>query len=314
MQIITVGWNPAVDRIVRSDQIFPDTHQKVQLVARLAAGKAANVSRALALLGVDSIAMGIVGRGEADLFSSQLEALGPGKIQCQWILTDQNTRENITLLSRQDPHETHLRQDGFHLADAEIAALEGQLFSQTRSNDVVIFAGALPDGLSVRRHASIVDRLNKSGIRVVIDTSGDALRHAFSQPLWLIKPNLEELSEALRQNIPNDPRAIVAALEAANAQPENILVSRGADGAVLVSRTGHWTGSLKSPGPIVRTVGCGDHLLAGFVASAIKGASGPKSLTAALAVASLRAISPDPGFFDASQVGRLSQITEIILL
>ncbi|HMD55060.1 MAG TPA: hexose kinase [Phycisphaerae bacterium] len=311
MQIFTIGWNPAIDRILRCCEFRPGTHQKVQLVARLAAGKAANVSRALALLGINSIAAGIMGRDEAAFFSQQLEALEPGKVQCRWVLTDQHTRENITVLSDRAPRDTHLSEEGFHLTDAYIAALENQLTSQIRSGDVAVFAGSLPAGLSAARYASILDQLLQSGVLVAVDTSGEALREALKRPLWAVKPNLEELSEALGQTIANDPLAIIAALKSEDIHPENILVSRESAGAVLFSRTGCWSGNLQMSGPIISTVGCGDYLLAGFVAGAIGDLGGPKLLSTALALASLRALSPDPAAFDVGQIGRLSELAQV---
>jgi 1-phosphofructokinase len=314
MQIFTVGWNPAVDRILSCPEFSAGTHQKVHLIARLAAGKAANVSRALALLGCNSIALGLMGRDESAFFSSQLESLRPGKIQCHWVLTDQLTRENVTILTDRPGLETHLREDGFQITEDGISAVENQLEIQARSGDITVIAGALPTGLSAGRHTSIVNRLHQSGIRVAVDTSGIALRDALSLPLWLVKPNLEELSEALGHTIPNDPAAIVSAVESQNIHPENILISRGAAGAVLISRFGRWSGTLKPPGPVLSTVGCGDHLLAGFVWQAAGGGSGAQSLRAALAVATLRAVSTDPASFDRTQVAQISQMAEVFSL
>ncbi len=297
MSIITIGLNPAIDRIVAARRLTPGEHLPVTELARLAAGKAANVSRALALCGKNSTALGFVGRSYADWFTRQLTALGPGAIRCNFIKAFERTRENITILDTAAEVETHLRDAGCPVDAGAFEQFAVLLNKTIRRGDAVVFAGSLPPGFTTRQLVRLLKSCHAAGCRVAVDTSGAALQAAVRYPLWLIKPNLEELSELLGRRIKNNPPAIAAAAGPLLKTVENILVSRGAAGAVLVRRDGFYTGRLLKKVKIVRTVACGDHLLAGFVAAAVDGAAPAECLRHALLVATARATSRNFGAF-----------------
>ena len=68
-----------------------------------------------------------------------------------------------------------------------------------------------------------------------------------------------------------------------------ILVSRGALGAVLVSSQGSWSARCRQKKPIHSTVGCGDALLAGFLAGLGRGRSRRTALSTAIKTATAHA-------------------------
>src|SRR5690606_6852750 len=110
-------------------------------------------------------------------------------------------------------------------------------------------------------------------------TSGAALRAAVPAGPDLIKPNREELAEAVGGPVDTIADVVEAAGELRDRGARAVLVSLGAEGAVLVDDDGVLTGEA----PVARpnsTVGAGDALLAGFLAG---GARGPAALAEALA-------------------------------
>src|SRR5262245_53321915 len=127
MAILTIGFNPAIDRILECPDFHMGGHQPVRQIARLAAGTAANVSRALAQLSTDSIATGFIGAAERDFFHEQLLSTGPGRILCRFVDVLGKTRENITILDPRRRVETHLRDRGFAVTADEAALLEKKL-------------------------------------------------------------------------------------------------------------------------------------------------------------------------------------------
>jgi 1-phosphofructokinase len=79
---------------------------------------------------------------------------------------------------------------------------------------------------------------------------------------------------------------------------QNVLVTRGPMGAVLVTSEGAWCARLATKDVPVRTVGCGDHLLAGFLSDVTAGRGQEEALVTALAVATARAMSRRMAEFD----------------
>lgn len=301
MKIITLSLSPAIDLIVACDQLQVGAHQMAHQISRTAAGKAINVSRALAAMGVSTVATGFVGSADADFFAAELArsaepaAADPpngGTIACKLQKLDQPTRQNITIISGQG--ETHLRMTGFSIGRNELAALCKQITSLAHRDDLVVLAGSVPESLMVAEGGlwlELVHALQAAGLQIALDTSGPALRAFLSEPLLVAKPNLNEWNDATGQTLGFDPPTIAAAARRLMPQTKYRLISCGEKGAVLTSDTLSLWGRLAAPGPVKRTVGCGDFLLAGFIAGVAANQSPQEALRRGLAAATARAIS-----------------------
>ncbi len=105
----------------------------------------------------------------------------------------------------------------------------------------------------------------------------------------MISPNVEELRDLVGRRVHNTPVRLAAAARTLLDKVEVVLVSRGAEGAVLVTRDGVWTGRAKTQRKVLSTVGCGDYLLAGFLAGFDKARDPRVALATGLKVAAARA-------------------------
>jgi 1-phosphofructokinase len=291
MALFTIGFNPAIDRILECSGFHIGGHQKAHQIARLASGKAANVSRALAQLGVDSIATGFIGAADREFFHEQLLSVGPGRILCRFIDVGGKTRENITILDPKQHVETHIRDRGFSVTPEEVALLDHKIAHDVKPGDTVIFSGSVCQGLPFHYLAGLIDRCLNQQARIVVDSNGEALRQASTKQLWILKPNVDELRELLGTQVPNAALALRDAAKALLGNIENILISRGPLGALLLTRAGSFSARANTKEPPVRTVGCGDHLLAGFVHELASGRDPERALATGVAVATARAIS-----------------------
>ena len=103
---------------------------------------------------------------------------------------------------------------------------------------------------------------------MILDTDGEALVNALSYHPFLIKPNLEELSDLFHEEFnASDKGAIVAAARRLQDKgARNVLISLGEDGAILVSADGTEYSRPAPAGIVVNSVGCGDSMVAGFLA------------------------------------------------
>lgn len=199
---------------------------------------------------------------------------------------------------------TKLNEPGAALDASALEVLTRSVVANADGASWVVMSGSLPPGVPDRWYADVVALLAPYDCRVAVDTSGAplaALVAGFDGTAPdLIKPNAEELAEALGLS--------AQALEAAVAQgdPEPVvsaarrLVDRGVGavlatlspaGAVLVDATGSW---VASPPPIVprSTVGAGDASLAGYVRADVSGADPAQRLQMAVAYGSAAAALP----------------------
>jgi 1-phosphofructokinase family hexose kinase len=193
-------------------------------------------------------------------------------------------RSNITL-AEPDGTTTKLNELGPDLSDAEQKALLDAVLSVSGPGVWVVGSGSLPGGVPDRFYADLVAPVRATGARVVIDTSGAAMAAVLEAPNGalpdLVKPNREELAEAVGRRMRTLGDVVEAAGELRERGIDTVLASLGADGAVLVTATEALHGEARIAAK-VSTVGAGDAALAGYLFRAVDGAPPRECLSAAL--------------------------------
>lgn len=175
-----------------------------------------------------------------------------------------------------------------------------QLILQELPKDsLVVFSGSLTPGISLKVFGNILKSCVKCGLIVTVDVSGPALKIAARKNLFLIKPNIEELSQYVGKPLINESQLIAVAQQNCS-KVKNVLISMGAQGAILISQS---AGIIKASCPscrkeIINTVGCGDVLLGSFIGMLSHGNTFDQCLKKAVANASACAFHPIPGVFD----------------
>ena len=288
-----VALNPSIDRGMEVPNLTLGAHQTARLLFRRPAGKPVNLAHTLSALGnVPTTIIGFIGKGQQEYFEQYLTAAG---VACQFIPVPGETRENITLVDPVRRMETHLRDRGFDVAPADILALKEKLRRACSKDTIIAFNGSLPPGLAVEEFIELVNLCRSSGARVALDVGGPVLRACQSLGVWLIKPNVEELSEMLETRI-EDHEQILRAGRTLKEQIAITIVSVGADGAFLFSASEDLKGAVPlDPAAVRNTVGCGDALLAGFLIGMATDKSLNDSFAYALAAATASAAALTPG-------------------
>ncbi|WP_031073169.1 1-phosphofructokinase [Streptomyces sp. NRRL WC-3742] len=280
--IVTITPNPSLDRTYELRTLTPGevnraTHDRLD-----PGGKGVNVSRALTAAGHRTTAVLPLGGPSGRLLSDLLRGQG---IDVEAVAISGDTRINVSIAER-GGSLTKINAVGPELSAAESAALlelvrDAHRFGQGTGNGVEWLAccGSLPRGLEPEWYAELVARAHSGGARIALDTSGPALVAALAARPDVVKPNREELAEAVGRPVATVGDAVGAAGELRERGAQQVLASLGADGMLLVAEEGSWFGS--APVAVVRSdVGAGDASLAGFLGA---GGTGPGALVAALA-------------------------------
>lgn len=288
-RIITVGLAPAWDITCRGRDLDWGRHATIDDQRVQPAGKALNVSCALAWMGVESVATGLWGHEDHGEMQAAM-ARQSGAIRICTSVVPGRTRRNITVVDTFRRRELHLR-DASSLASADsIRTLRADLQGLVRPSDICVFAGAMPTGELLGPTVDLVRTCRRLGARVAADSHGPVLKAVTDAALaWMIAPNVEELGELLGVKIDDAPRALYAAGRALLAKVEMALISRGGQGALLVTRDGAWSGRATGRREVLSTVGCGDYLLAGFLAGLRRTNDPPTALASGLKAATARA-------------------------
>lgn len=307
--VITVCLNPTIDRIVEVPGLRLGGHVKGILRSRTPAGKAFNVSKALAALGIANTAMGFVGQDSQPVFAATARELG---ITPAFTPIAGTSRENTTLIDPENHSETHVRETGPTILRKEITALESTLQHAISKDTYVVFTGSLAPGLSVQSFGDMLSSAARAGARVVVDSSGPALREAIDRGVWMVKPNRQELEELQTVKLA-EPQSLHEAMSRLADHVAVVTVTLGDKGAETLVRPALWRARVHVPqGELRSTVGCGDTFLAGYLAGLItSGEDHAGALRQAVAVSAASAMSELPAVFDPADVQRLTQDAEL---
>ncbi|WP_430382691.1 1-phosphofructokinase [Streptomyces sp. P10-4] len=297
--ILTVTPNPSLDRTYEVPALERGEVIRAAGERMDPGGKGVNVSRAVAAAGRRTVAVLPLGGAPGALVAELLDAQG---IEVAPVPVAGATRSNIAL-AEADGVLTKINAPGPELSRAEQELLLDTVRSHSRDADWIACCGSLPRGLAPSWYADVVTRAHAGGARIALDTSGRALLEALRARPDVVKPNAEELAEAVGRPLTTVGDALKAAEELRSMGARAVLASLGADGQLLVSDTGAWFGSARVSA-VRSNVGAGDASLAGFL---IAGGTGPEALASAVAhgAAAVRlpgSVMPTPADLDPAAV------------
>lgn len=248
-------------------------------------GKGINVSRVLKRLETSATALGYIGGFTGRYIEDFLKNEG---VASDFIEVPDITRINVKVKSE---NETELNGPGPELTQDHLAALTAKV-KKMEAGDWFILAGSLPSTIPVSYFKELAEICRSKDIRFVLDTSGSAFKEMLSVQPFLIKPNMEELGECFGTDISSVEEAHRYAKRLVSEGTGYVIVSMGAEGALLVSENDAFIA--KAPkGNAVNTVGSGDSMVAGFVSSFVREKNPERAFRLAVACGSATAFRSD---------------------
>ena len=249
-------------------------------------GKGINVSLMLRTLGKPSCVLGYLAGPTGRLLEALMADTG---CDCRWFWL-QNGQTRINTKINTSP-ETAFNASGPALTQADLDALCAFLRG-LKPDDQLVVSGNLQKS-PAGAFSALLSAAREAGISAVVDTSGAALQEALAFRPLLIKPNGEELCELFGEQADTPEALLALARRAQAAGARNVLVSMGADGALLLAETGRvYRARLCNTRPVVSTVGAGDSVTAGFLAGLLDTGDYAEALRLSAACGSATAYSP----------------------
>lgn len=259
--IYTITLNPAVDKELVVPAIELDTVLRSTKATLDYGGKGFNVSRMLISLGSRSVALGFAGGHNGELLRDGLESLG---IETDFVWVDGETRVNVSIVSEVSDHYVKVNEPGPVISPARYEALMSKVAVLAKPGDWWVLAGSLPPGVLQSAYADLIKKIQGSGARVVLDTSGEALRLGCSAQPFLVKPNDIEAEQLTGLPVGNPAESTMAAKAMQKRGVANVVLSLGKAGALLVDEQEVWWAA--SPQIEERNpIGAGDSLVGGLV-------------------------------------------------
>jgi 6-phosphofructokinase 2 len=300
VKIVTLTLNPALDKSSTVDHLVPEQKMRCGPLRLDAGGGGINVSKGIRKLGGESVAVFPTGGATGLRLQAILNEAG---IETKVHPMEGETRENFSVTDVSANLQYRFTMPGLEMSESQadaclsiVAKLQPQY---------LVASGSLPPGLPNTYYEKVAVLARQINARLILDTSGAALQAAADEGLFLLKPNLGELSalagvKKLEMNEVDD-----AALEIIHqGKCEVVVVSLGPQGALLVTKDGfeHFPAP---PVPKRSTVGAGDSMVAGMVWALSEGKSFRDMARTGVACGTAATMNPGTELFFAADVERL---------
>lgn len=267
-RIVTLTMNPALDTSSTVEHVVPEHKLRCQAPRCDPGGGGLNVARAIQKLGGTSLAFYPAGGPTGQILRDLLEQEG---VPQQPMPIAGWTRENFTILEDASGQQYRFGMPGPTLHEAEWRQCLEVVARGTPPPQYLVASGSLPPGIPDDFYAQLVRTVRNRSVRVIVDSSGAALRAAVQEGVYLIKPNLRELGQLAGSDLTDEIQQEAAARKLVQeGRCEIVVVSLGAAGALFVHEGG--CERVRSPTvPIQSKVGAGDSMTAGMVLSLARG-------------------------------------------
>jgi 6-phosphofructokinase 2 len=289
MKIATLTMNPAIDKSSAVTQVVAEWKLRCEPPEYEPGGGGINVSRAIQKLGGESAAFyaagGLAGRMLSDLLDR--EGLLHRAMSIAGV-----TRENFTVMEKSSGQQYRFGMPGPTLQEAEWRRCLEEISALLPQVDFLVASGRLAPGVPSNFYGQLAKLAREQNTRLIVDTSGKALRLAVEEGVFLIKPNLREFAELTGREKVDELQEELLAQELVSANKcEVVVVSLGAAGVLVASAEG--TERVQAPlVPIKSKVGAGDSTVAGMVLALSQGKSWREAVRFGVAAGAAAVMTP----------------------
>ncbi len=262
MKIITLTVNPALDKSAKVDGLIPTQKLKCHSIQYQPGGGGINISRMLKRLGTETVCM-LTSGGDTGKYLSDLlieETVKPEIIDVKaW------TRENLSVVDTQSDLQYRFGMPGNELSKTELSAIMDLLLKKVNSEDMLVLSGSLAENMPTDYYAQLIKLFADKNVKIMIDTSGPALKEALKENVFLMKPNQRELAQLAGKEFLYTAEQEAIAIDLVNAKKaQYVVVSLGARGAFIACKEGVFYKSTPSV-KVKSTIGAGDSMVAGLI-------------------------------------------------
>ncbi len=261
-------------------------------------GKGLNVARTLHTLGAEVLVMGLIGGTTGESVTAELAARA---VPAAFTWVRGETRRTFTVVDGRTGQAALFNEPGPLITEDGYAEFRVRYASILGGCAAVVLSGSLPPGLPPGSYAELITMASASGVPVLLDAHGEALRLGAEAGPAIVKPNLAELETFAgrplsRPAVPDRQAVAAAAGELRAAGARAVVVSLGGDGLLADTAEGGWRAV---PPAVVagNATGAGDAAAAGLVHGLAEGYPWEERLRHAVALGTAVAMAPVAGEF-----------------
>jgi 1-phosphofructokinase len=266
---ITVTMNPSLDKTITIDKLIPYGLNRVKSSRLDPGGKGINVAKVLESFKVDTLISGLIAGEQGKTLKGFLEQSG---MNFSFLEIDGDTRTNIKLVDVSENKTTEINENGFSVSPQSLDQYKEMFKAQLENVSLAVLAGSLPPGVPADFYAECIEIAKSKGVLTILDADGEPLKEGIKAVPYAVKPNIHELEAITGRRLQSKNEVLAAAKELLAARIEIVIVSMGADGAIVADKNEafaveSWDADIKS------TVGAGDSMVGSLAYAILSGKS-----------------------------------------
>ncbi|WP_089234272.1 1-phosphofructokinase family hexose kinase [Tropicimonas sediminicola] len=271
--ILTITLNPALDINTETDKVVPDVKLRCTEPQVDPGGGGINVARAIRHMGGNATAIVAAGGHNGNRL---LDLLASEGIPTITIPSPGETRASVVVNCKETGLQYRYVLPGPPWEENHVRLAITTTVQNAPKDGLIILSGSQPPGVPLDFEESLSAAISHAGARLIVDTSGPALRRIVedhNSPPFLLRSDDEEAEGLAGHKLatPADTAAFSRGLiEKGVAQ--NIIFARGSEGSVLTTPEGSWLATAAKV-EVVSKVGAGDSYVGGFALSLSRGNS-----------------------------------------
>lgn len=309
-KVSVLALNPSVDISYEIPQLLAYQKVRARQTWYHPGGNGINIARALIELGVPTNCCSIIAGESGDLLMTLLgDSLGD---RHKSFRVDGETRLNTTIMQQSPPGQYEITSVGPEVpADALAKACD--CFVNEADKGIAVLSGLLPPGAPENTYREMIERINQQGGRAVVDAHGGPLQQALEAKPWLLRLNHYVLETTMKRRMETREQVAEVARTIQQQGVEYVCITLGDKGAVLIDADN----SYHCEAPKIHkqsTVGCGDALVAGLIATALRQETPQQMLRFGVICGSATASHPGTELFKRDELETESTDLEVTAL
>lgn len=286
--ILTITLNPAVDKTCHIQELILGQVNRLQSTGSIAGGKGVNVTKVLRQFDYPVTAMGFLGGYSGKMIEETLQNMGA---VCRFTHISGETRVSTNILA-ENGYVTEILEPGPVVSEKELQEFIEEYTRQLADCQLVVMSGSIPQGVPADIYKTLTKLANKQGCKVLLDTSGEALKAGVEAAPYLIKPNHRELEYLVGKRLSSQEELTEEAKQLIGKGIQKVIISLGAKGLLYVdAQEVIFQPAYKIKA--VNTVACGDTVVASYCMSELDGKAKEDAVKCAAALSAANATTAE---------------------
>jgi 1-phosphofructokinase family hexose kinase len=265
--ITTVTLNPAIDITMELSHFVANEYNPVEKVYRIPGGKGINISKAIRVFDIDTMALGFLGGHAGHFVAEQLREYG---ITTNFWHIEEETRTNVIVIEQDKKTHTLLSDLGPKITEHDLQrfiAIFSRVMAQSK---IVAISGSLPKDVPSDIYRQLIEIAHEKNVRTILDAPDVSFEKGLEAKPFLAKPDLRASKNRIfNKQVDSQETAINIAHEIVNRGVQIAVISYQDTKDIIATSDKIWLAESVNQ-QAVNIVGTAEAVIAGFAIKLVR--------------------------------------------